>query len=300
MAKFITDPFDNISYDYENNERASSKKIFSTRPITREGTPFARSAVNIIVPYHGRLEHVTRLVESILRVTQSNPYQICLVDDASPNSNEEAIEFGKVMTKLIPPMHDAIPQIVWVRNEKQLGFAGALRKGFEYTAQQKVVAPWVLFLHSDCKIVDPGWMIEMGRSLLNGRSKNIKMVSARSNNPGNGLNPALGGERDSFERRGDDIILESDEFIPLYCAMCHRELFDHIGGFIKQYPYGMYEDEELGFRMKKHGFKQAVSVKSWVEHEGGVTFNPLCLNPKIKRIVESNRERCIFDMRSLL
>lgn len=275
----------------------SNRKTFETKPITREGKPFGRSAVNIIIPYHAHFEHVAQLVESILRITKSNPYQICLVDDASPNENQARM-FGEDFTKLVPTIRGAIPQIIWTRNEKQLGFAASLKRGFEYTAKQRVVAPWVIFLHSDCKVVDPGWMIEMGQSLLRGKSSGIKMVSARSDNPGDGFHPSLGGEREGEIRKGNDVVLE-EGCLPLYCAMCHRELFNHIGGFIKTYPYAMYEDEELGYRMRHYRYKQAISVKSWIHHEGNVTIGPLWSNLKIRKQMEDNRNRCISDIKSL-
>lgn len=273
------------------------RKTVETKPITREGKPFGRSAVSIIIPYHGHFEHVAILVESVLRITHSNPYQICLVDDASPNEKESHL-FGEELSNLIPGMRGAIPQIIWTRNKEQLGFAGSLKKGFDHTAKQRVVAPWVIFLHSDCKITDPGWMVEMGRSLLYGKSEGIKMVSARTDNPGEGVHPCLAGGRDDSVRKGDDIILK-DGFLPLYCAMCHRDLFNHIGGFIKQYPYAMYEDEELGYRMRHYNYKQAISVKSWVEHKGDVTVGPLFAEKSCRNQILANRERCIADMRSL-
>lgn len=273
------------------------RKTFETKPITREGTPFSRSAVNIIIPYHGHLEHVATLVESILRMTHSNPYQICLVDDASPNE-KQARAFADDFVSLVPGMRGAIPQIVWTRNEEQLGFAGSLKKGVEHTAKQRVVAPWLLFLHSDCKVTDPNWMIEMGRSLLASKGEGVKLVSARTNNPGDGLHPALKGERGDESRKGEDVVLK-EGFLPLYCAMCHRELFNHIGGFIKEYPYALYEDEELAFRMKHYNYKQAISVKSWIEHEGGVTVGPLFSELKYKKQMIGNRDRCVADMRSL-
>lgn len=79
--------------------------------------------------------------------------------------------------------------------------------------------------------------------------------------------------------------------------MCHRQLFDNIKGFVKSYPYGSYEDEELYYRMKKFGYKQAVSGNSWVFHHGGSTFNDL-KNEQLK-VVEQNRQKCIEDIRKL-
>lgn len=241
--------------------------------------PFSRSKVDIIIPFHGQYEKVTRLVESILYLTRSNPYQICLVDDASPNK-EYLKYFDSVKENY---------QIKTVRNKKHLGFGASLKTGFDAT-----VNPWVIFLHSDCVIESAGWMIEMGRTLLKMKDRGVKMVCARTNNSLS-ADPLLTGSR---EDEVNDQILHTT--MPLYCAMCHRELFRHIGGFIKPYPYAMYEDEELSFRMKKYGYLQAVCGKSWVYHEGGATINSLCkARPAISCIMDENRELCIHDMKKL-
>jgi len=243
------------------------------RAVLVDGEAFSRSRVDIIIPFHGKYEKVLRLVKSILFATKSNPYQICLVDDCSPN-----VKFLQEMASL--------PQVFTTRTPSQLGFGGALEYGFKQTKQ-----PWVLFLHSDCLIEQANWMLNLGRCLLSHKDENVKMVCSRSNNPG--------VDFIKVEKSEDveDYVL-SEETLPLYCVMCHRELFSHIGGFVKNYPYGWYEDEELSFRMRAHGFKQAVCGNSWVRHEGGATINDLMiLNPKAAKIMESNREKCIADMK---
>ncbi len=98
----------------ENDEIEQSLKV------TVGHKPFARSPVDIIIPFHGEIDKVARLVQSILLMTRSNPYQICLVDDASPNK-----DFYLQVKK--------VPQVVSMRNKEQLGFAGALQAGFMAT-----------------------------------------------------------------------------------------------------------------------------------------------------------------------
>ena len=249
--------------------------IKQARPIARE--PFSRSPVSIIIPFHGCYEKVGKLVSSIMRVTRSNPYQICLVDDYSPNSS------------FINAIKD-LPQVFALRTEKRLGFGGALEFGFKATQQ-----PWVVFMHSDCVVEDPRWLVEMGRTLLKLKENNVKMVSARTNNPGEGCE-LLKSKREEIK---EDIILK-EGFLPLYCSMCHRELFSHIGGFIKNYPLCHYEDEELAYRMRHYGFFQAACGKSWVRHEGGATINNLCkINPSLIEELEKNRDLCVEDIRKL-
>lgn len=254
----------------------------TNRLVSLTPKPFSRSRVDIIIPFHGQYDRVSKLVESILVGTRSNPYRITLVDDCSPNS-----EYYMTMKK--------VPQVKTIRNREQLGFGGALHAGFQATQQ-----PFVVFMHSDCVVDHQQWLIALGQSLLNLESQNVGIVSARSNNPGPEADPQLRCPKAAMLEAESDIILQ-EGCLPLYCAMVRRELFSKIGGFIKAYPYGLYEDEELAFRMKFCGYKQGISTKSWVYHEGEATFKPLLMKyPNIRNVMESNYDRCMADIREVL
>jgi len=239
---------------------------------------FSRSPVDIIIPFYKNYNKVIRLARSIVYSVVSNPYQITLVDDCSPNE------------EFIKSLKDA-PQIKTVRNNERLGFGGALFEGFKATKQ-----PYVMFMHSDCLVEDKNWMIELGKSLLKLKKQNIGLVSAKTDNPGDGAIKQLRSNKNEFS---EDIIL-TEGYLPLYCAMARRELFSKIQGFIKPYPYGGYEDEELAYRMKKFGYGQAICGRSWIRHEGGATIGEVCKeNPEIKNIIEGNRDLCLRDLKLL-
>jgi GT2 family glycosyltransferase len=264
-----------------------SEKIQKSRPV--EFKLFSRSAVDILIPFHSQYEKVTSLIKSILFSVKSNPYQITLIDDCSENKNFGE-EIKKQFTKSTPQGYK--PQVQYIRSEKQLGFAGALKLGFESTE-----LPWVMFLHSDCIIENPNFMAHMGQSLLNWKKLGVpvKMVSARSNNPGD-CDLAKSESPLPLEK---DIILEK-ETLPLFCAMCNRDLFKYINGFLKPYPYAWYEDEELSYRMRKHNLLQGISANAWVKHIGGSTIKYLWENnPQIKDIMEKNRDLCLADIKKL-
>lgn len=249
-------------------------KTFKTNYDVKEA--FYGAKVDIVIPFHKQEAKVSKLVESILTHTyRTNSYRVVLVDDAS-NS-----DWGSLWER--------VPGVSIVRNEKQLGFGGALFKGF-----LKTDAPWVIFMHSDCLIETPNWMFELGKSLVKFREagSKVKMISARTNNPGEGYDDRLKANKNEVS---DDIVLKNST-LPLYCMMCHRELFERIGGFIKSYPYALYEDEELAYRMRKNGYAQAICGKSWVKHEGGATINMVSKNTKIRKIMESNKNLCLKDM----
>lgn len=258
-----------------------------TRPMGVK--PFSSSRVDIIIPFHSQYEKVSSLIRSILLSVKSNPYQITLVDDCSENRSFGE-EVKREFAKETPAGYK--PQVQYIRSETHLGFGGALKMGFDATEQ-----PWVLFMHSDCRVEDPNFMIDMGQSLLRwkGEGKPVKIVSARSDNPGD-LEQAKAGRMDKGEK---DIIL-GRETLPLFCAMCNRDLFRHIGGFIKPYPFAWYEDEELAHRMRASGLLQGVSTKAWVGHHGGATVKYLWeTRPETREAMESNRDLCLADLKRL-
>jgi GT2 family glycosyltransferase len=248
-------------------------KIEKKKPLTNN--TFSLCRVDIIVPFHGEYNQVHTLVESILRHTWTNVYKIILVDDCSPNK-----DFLTVMKE--------VQTVKTVRMEQHSGFGAAVNAGLRASENN-----YVCILHSDCEVRHPGWLSAMGETLLKMKQSGVKLVVARSDNPMSDI-PELRAAKN--EHRED---LVADQPLPLYCSLAHRELFRRVG-MMPEYPYAWYEDEFLFWKMKQLGFRQAISGRSWVHHEGQVTINSLwAKNPEIKTIMESNRDRCLADLQRI-
>lgn len=264
-------------------------KIFKASPVSIPSD--FHSPVDIIIPFHGQYEKVTRLLDSIFRLTRSNYYNVCLVDDASPN--EEFIDNIDRNAARIAEIRKIANVVKTVRLKEQRGFAGAIKAGFNETSN-----PYVCFINSDCQVEDVNWLRAMGECLLGLKEQGVRMVSPVTNN-------AVGGhpsqEGDKSTRSKDHSILGGEDYLSLYCFMCHRGLFSRCGGFFKEYPYGLFEDQEFGARLNHHGYKQAVCKDSWIFHEGACTIKALWRSdPKAEIIMqEDNRNRCLADMRLL-
>lgn len=248
------------------------------------------ATVDIIIPFRGQYEKVTKLVESIYRLTRTNYFNICLVDDCSPNQDYMNMVARNVEKTAMRRRVNNNLKVV--RCEEQKGFAGALRLGYESTD-----GPYVCFVNSDCVVEDANWLRAMGESLLSLKHDGVRMVSAMSDNIVGGHDSQL-GEKTTHK---DDVVLEKGDHLSMYCVLAHRELFPKCHGFLREYPYGMYEDEEFSHRMWSCGFKQAVCRKSWIAHEGMATIRSLWrANPNLRTIMEDdNRNRCIEDIKKL-
>lgn len=245
------------------------------RPIKRNR--LLDAAIDIIVPFHGQYEKVHKLVDSIWLGLKSNPYNICLVDDCSPNA-----EYIKSYARS--------PRVTTIRLDTQMGFGAALQAGYIATSN-----PFVAFVHSDCVMEDHSCFQHLSNYLLD---TGVGMVAARSDNPGEGADQRLRSKRTEL---GKDIVLEEGT-LPLYCVLMRRTLFQKIGGFVRPYPFGYYEDEELAYRMRLFGIPQAISGKAWVRHRAGSTFTALAKEGKetlLRETIEKNYHQCQQDISSL-
>lgn len=245
------------------------------------------SYVDVIVPFHGQYLKVTKLLESIMSHTLNVPYTLTLIDDCS--DNEGYIDDLK-----------KVKNLNLIRNKKRLGFGGSIFEGFKQTYN-----PWVCFINSDCVVDDLNWLQSMGSSLVNLKSQNVRMVAPLTNNAVG--QPKQEISKDEYLKSADrkDYILNMEqddpEYLSMYCFMCHRDLFKNCGGFIRDYPYGWYEDMEFAFRMKKFGFKQAICKNSWIFHEGACTIKSLWRSkPETRKIMEQeNYELALKNIREL-
>lgn len=208
-----------------------------------------RPAVDIIIPYHNCYEHLTKCIEGIYRCTPNQDFQIILVDDGSENKKYQN-NFSK---------HK---RIKFVTMPEHKGYGEAINKGLEAGKN-----PWVVLMHSDTFPINAYWLINLQRAMGKLKDSGVKLISSKSNST---------GIAKEFDKRitncTEDFIAEAP--IPLFCGLVHRELFDKIGS-IKSYKYAGYEDQELFYRMKHFGYKQAVCATSSVFHEGGVTIHSL-------------------------
>lgn len=272
------------------NQKISPHEVKHTMKGELKMSPFELSKVDIIVPFHGQYQKVTRLIESIYRSTRP-PFKLTLVDDGSINSgyltdslDQPGRSFGSVLENT---------NINCVRNDKQLGFASALKKGFDETN-----FPWVVFMDSDCYVDNVNWLNLLGESMMELKNHGVKMISARYPNSGSDLKHLSTPARPMKDV--NDIILQKGEHLPLTCVMFHRDLFKRIGGFLKEYPFGWYEDQELAYRMNHYNFKQAICHKSWIHHDGMSTIKE-CWDrtPEIRDIMIKNEELCIKDINAL-
>jgi GT2 family glycosyltransferase len=216
--------------------------------------------VEIIIPFHGKHSNVSNLLHSIFHSVYSNRYLVTLVDDASKNDNY----YGQIQKA-------NIPNVRILRKNNHGGFGSsvnfALNNPFKFPNLDKVI-PYIVIIHSDVLPVSKDWLFNMGSSLERMKSDGVKMVSPLTDNPVDPVDRLVCKERNPDL---EDFVLTDDEFLPMYCAISHRDLFKYVN-FPELPPHVGLEAKEFASQMKLKGFFQGVCGRSWVHHEGGLTL----------------------------
>lgn len=238
---------------------------------TMENNPFYMAPVEIIIPFYDEQSHVAKLMESIFNTVYTNRYLITLVDDGSKNKS-----FIKDIDK------KKLPGVRCLRQNENKGFGAAVNLALKTPWSGKIT--WIVIMQSDVFAEDNHWLSNMGETMNLLKGKGVKMVAPMTNNPMTESNFLIGKKAIHKE---DHILTEG--FLPMYCVLAHRELFNRVG-FLKECPYASNEAQEYAIRMQKMGYSQAICGKSWINHIGGVTLANLAQDHKAQEILRKVNE----------
>jgi len=227
-------------------------------------TPFAVPAspqplVSIVMPVYGKWMYTLACLRSIAAHAGPLPFEVIVVDDASPDETAERLA--------------AVDGIRVLRNDTNLGFIGSCNAGATAACGE-----FVLFLNNDT-LVTPGWLETLHRCLV--EAPDAGLVGARLVYPDGRLQEAGGIVFDDasgwnygrFEATDDPRFLfrrQAD-----YCSgaaiLLRKALFERLGGFDTRYAPAYYEDTDLAFAVRAAGLRVYVEPAATVVHFEGIT-----------------------------
>jgi GT2 family glycosyltransferase len=249
---------------------------------TKIAKPFKQSLINlndpidIIVPYYNEIGCLSRCVESLIRFCKNFDYKIWIINDGS--ESESVKFFFKPYETLVNILDHPV----------QKGFAACINTGLKNSLGKKKVV-----IHSDTVVDNIGWLNNLYSSFNNLQKERVGIVCSKTNNSGTNIT-----ELSDLNSKSDLILNKS--YVPFYSIMFDINLIK-ICGFLKEYPFFGYEDEEFCFRIKKFGFKLGISGESFINHLGSKTITSfLAKNPKYKNVIKENEELCKKDIIALM
>lgn len=237
-----------------------------------------RPRVSVIVAACNQFHLTYHCLASLLLAPNATPFEVILVDDGSVDQTQEVERWVTGITR--------------VRNEESQGFVHACNRGAEAAR-----GDYLVLLNNDTEVT-ARWLDELlwpfenfegvglaGAKLLypDGRLQEAGGIVWSSGNPANyGRGGNAHEPRFSYTRQAD--------YLSGACLMVPAALWRELGGFDRSYAPAYFEDTDLAFRVRAHGYKTVYAALSRVFHaEGGSNGTDVAAG--VKRYQETNRPK---------
>lgn len=220
---------------------------------------FEHPEVSVVIPVFNQWETTLSCLASVLDNTDGLAYEVIIADDASRDETRNIKEHVK--------------NVAVVVNEKNLGFLRNCNR-----AASVACGDHILFLNNDTNVQD-GWAAELLDVME--RDAAVGLVGSKLLYPNGRLQEAGGiiwkdGSGWNFGRSDNPLrcqynYLKEVDYVSGASIMIRRSLWEEIGGFDPRFAPAYYEDTDLAFEVRRHGYKVVYQPKSLVVHMEGVS-----------------------------
>lgn len=221
--------------------------------------------LSIVIPFYKQLDLCTSLITSIYEKSRYIDFElICINDDISNLSCDQ--------------FFSRIPRAKYFSTGANSGFGRAVNLGL-----QKASNDLVCIMHSDTVVTEQKMFFNLYEDLLSLRNQFVVTISASADNF---MSKELAGFQLRESVTAPPVILDKPS--PFICTMAYKSILLKAGGF-PEYPFCWFEGDLLGHKLKKLGYKQAVSKRACVHHQGGATVLDLIKsNSSVKLTMTDN------------
>jgi GT2 family glycosyltransferase len=234
--------------------------------VSGSSTPTARPRllVSVIVPHRNTPEALDRCIQAVVRCCTELTYELLVVDNGSDAESRPrpALELrGRVL-----------------RNAWNRGFAAACNQAAAVASGR-----YLLFLNSDA---------EVGASTISRMVEELErdpglagVAPLQRDSRGHAESPArpwlgplaqalalLGYTRARSPHPTSEAAIGGAPWVNAAALLIRRRVFRLVGGFDEGYFF-YEEDEDLGWRFARRGYRMAVCRDATVEHHGGLTVD---------------------------
>ena len=244
--------------------KAVQERMLATAPASVRAT----TTIDIVIPVYNAPEDLAKCVDSVLEHT-SGGYRLILIDDGSP---DPAIrEYFSALERR------ALPQVVLLRNEVNLGFTRTANRGMLRGHDQRLD---VVLLNSDT-VVTAGWLDAFRRCAAS--SPHIGTITPFSNNAEICSFPRFcvdnewpdGQDPEPMRAALAGAAVPSYPDIPTgvgFCMFVRRALIEGIGVFDVAFGHGYGEENDFCVRAAKAGWRNVLCDDAFVLHLGARSF----------------------------
>ncbi|MGF6710212.1 GT2 family glycosyltransferase/glycosyltransferase involved in cell wall biosynthesis [Luteibacter sp. W1I16] len=228
---------------------------FTSLSVPTSATP----RVSVVIPVHGKIEYTLACLRSIANAPPTDPFEVIVVDDASPD-NTATILAG-------------ISGMRVINNERNLGFVGSCNAG-----AAAALGEYLIFLNNDTQVT-PGWSDALLRCFE--RHPRAGIAGSQLVYPDGRLQEAgawvfadaSAWNIGRFTSRKNPALryARTVDYVSGASLAISRDLFDSLGGFDARFAPGYYEDTDLAFAARAAGRSVWYVPDSMVVHSEGIS-----------------------------
>ncbi len=236
--------------------------------------------VTIVIPVYNNWWVTYRCLRALQSNSDSTPYEIIVVDDASTDQTREALSNIRGITVL--------------RNLTNAGYLISTNRG---AAEASTTSNYLVLLNNDTEPLD-GWLDSLYESI--DKDASVAIVGSALVYPNGVLQEAggqifVGGNAWNLGRGGNPF---SNQFTFTrevdYCSaasvIIRRSFWLDIDGFDTRYVPAYCEDSDLALAAWNKGFKVMYEPKSWVIHHEGLSHGKSTSSELKKHQIANSRK----------
>ncbi|MGQ9472612.1 MAG: glycosyltransferase family 2 protein [Candidatus Caldatribacteriaceae bacterium] len=220
--------------------------------------------VSIVIPVFNKVEFTERCLNALFARTPFDiPWEVIVIDNASSDCTPE----------LLQEVARQYSGLRWIRNDENLGFAGACNQG-----ALNSLGEYILFLNNDTEaqenwlpplvdILDRDFRVgAVGSKLLfpDGSIQHAGVVIVDRREIGDPLY-AMHIHYKNFLDTEEVNKAQFYQAVTAACVLVRREAFEQVGGFDENYWNG-YEDVDFCFKLQEKGWMIVYEPRSVVIH----------------------------------
>ncbi len=232
------------------------KKLEGLEPISFNH--YDNPTVSIVIPVYNQFDYTYHCLKSIKEQTKNISYEIIIADDNS-------FDFTTRLDEVVKGVNH-------IRNKENLRFLLNCNN-----AAKQARGKYILFLNNDTQVLE-NWLDELVKLM---DDETIGMVGSKLIYPTGYLQEAGGilwndGSAWNYGNRKNPngpefCYVKEADYISGAAIMIRSSLWKEIGGFDERFVPAYYEDTDLAFEVRKHGYKVVYQPASVVVHFEGVS-----------------------------
>ena len=215
----------------------------------------------VVIPNYNGRAYLPRLMASLADQTDDR-LSVTIVDDAS---TDDSIDY----------LHACWPRVTVIRNERNLGFAGACNVGL-----RAAHTPFVVLLNNDTH-VDPDWLAQGLRPFDDADVGAVASLVLLADPPhlidtAGDIYSVAGGavKRNHLRPRDTAAGLDHLAFSPCGASAFYRREALAAVGWLDERLESYYEDVDLGFRLAWTGYRCIFARRSVCYHHLSSSYDP--------------------------